>query len=76
MVKSAPAGDTGSIPGLGRFHMPQGTEACGSLLVSPCFETKEATAMRSPQTTTREEPLLPATRESPHAVTETHSSQK
>ena len=29
MVKNLPASaeDTGSIPGLGRFHMPQGSEA-------------------------------------------------
>ena len=46
---SAKAGDTGSIPGLGRFHMPWGT-----LMPSPCPTTREATAMRSPLAATRE----------------------
>ena len=37
MVKNLPATgeDTGSIPGLGRFHMPWGNEACGPQLPSP-----------------------------------------
>ena len=42
---------------------------------SPCF-TREATAMRSPPTTTREQPPLPATRESLHTATKTQSSPK
>jgi len=59
-----------------RLTISQTTSAKNYAPQNPCSETREATAMRSLQTTTREEPLLPATRESPHAVTETHSSQK
>ena len=37
VVKNSPAnaGDMGSIPGLGRFHMPEGNEAHGLQLLSP-----------------------------------------
>ena len=70
VVKTPPAnaGDTGLIPGPGRFHMGQ---------LSPCATTtdpgtpesrsttREATATRSPRTATREQPQLSATRESP-----------
>ena len=41
MVKnlSANAGDTGLIPGLGRFHMPWGSQACTPQLLKPtCLE--------------------------------------
>ena len=36
MVGNAPAnaGDTGSSPGLGRFHMPRSNEACAPQLLS------------------------------------------
>ena len=70
----ANAGDMGSIPGLGRFHMLRGNEACSTQLLSPPATTTEArvleglwsatretTAMRSPHTTTREEPPLTPT---------------
>ena len=33
----ANAGDVGSIPGLGRFHMPWGNEACAPQLLSLCY---------------------------------------
>ena len=61
MVKNLPANvkDTGSIPGPGRSHMPWGNEAWMPQLLSPCslapcLSIREATAMRSPCTTTRE----------------------
>ena len=36
MIKNSPAnaGDMGSIPGLGRFHMPWSNRACASQLLS------------------------------------------
>ena len=64
---------TGSIPGPRRSHMPWGNWARVPQLMSPgsgaqelqllkptCLRstTREATAMRSPHTTTREQPLL------------------
>ena len=77
MIKNPPAnaGDTGSVPGPGRF--PQAEEklspcartrepvlqslgaaaAEASVPEGPCSATGEATAMRSPSTPTREEPL-------------------
>ena len=36
------AGDTGSIPGLERFHTPQGNWANEPQLLSPCAATSEA----------------------------------
>ena len=38
MDRSLPvnSGDTALIPGLGRFHVPQGNEACVPQLLSPC----------------------------------------
>ena len=68
VVKSPPAdeGHTGSIPGLGRFHMLWGNYACEPQLLSPC--TLEAllcgrrvVSVKSPCG----EPLLTATRENP-----------
>ena len=41
----ASAGGTGSIPGLGRSHMPQSNQTCGPQLLSPCTTTAQA---RSP----------------------------
>ena len=71
MVKNplANAGDTGLIPGPGRSaHEPQllspgtsTTEAYGHQ--EPA--TREDTAMRSPQTATKEQPHLIITREKP-----------
>ena len=50
VVKNPPAnaGDTGSIPGPGRFHMPQGSWAHEPQLLSPGAATREATARSSP----------------------------
>ena len=49
VVKNLPAnaGDTGSIPGLGRSHMPQSNEACVPQLLSPYSTTTEAHPPRS-----------------------------
>ena len=75
VVKSPPdnAGDTGSIPGLGRFQDPcQGVpkpvcpnywaRALESILCN-----RRSHCRRSPRTAAREWPLLAATRESPHS---------
>ena len=35
------SGDTALIPGLGRFHVPQGNEACVPQLLSPCSRALE-----------------------------------
>ena len=45
-------------------------------ILEPMSATREATAMRSLQTATREQPLLAETSESPQAVIKTQSSQK
>ena len=45
-------------------------------VLSPSSATREATSMRSPHTTTREQPLLTASRESLRAATKTQRSQK
>ena len=46
VVKNPPANarDTGSIPDLGRFHMPQGNQACELQLLNPCAAATEACA--------------------------------
>ena len=43
MVKNPPAnaGDEGSIPGPGRFHLLRGNEACEPRLLSPCSRAHE-----------------------------------
>ena len=70
MDKSPPAkaGDTGSIPGLGRSHMPWGNEA--QLLNKRSHPNEKA------EHHNKEQPLGAATRESWHAATKTQSSQK
>ena len=49
MVKNPPAnaGDTGSVPDQGRFHMLQSNSACAPQLLSPSAAAREAAAMRS-----------------------------
>jgi len=61
VVKNLPAnsGDTGSIPDLGRFHVPCGNWAHMPQLLKPiypraCALQWEATVTRSPSTSTRE----------------------
>jgi len=45
------------------------------VLPSPCAATREATAMRSPRTTTKSSPPLRATSESPTTATKTQCNQ-
>ena len=49
VIKTLPAkaGDMGSIPGLGRFHIPWGSEACEPQLLSLHVATSEAHAPRA-----------------------------
>ena len=60
--KNQPAnvGDTGSIPGLRRFHMTQGNKPCVPKLPSLCSTTREATreatTMRGPLTAMKTSP--------------------
>ena len=83
MIKNPPpnAGDTGSIPGIGRSHLPRDNKG-GELHLgahmpqNPYSATTEATAVRSPRTTAREEPLLAATREKARTATKAQHSQK
>ena len=53
---SGNAGDTGSIPGPGRFHMPWTNKACAPQLLKPTHPraTREVTAMRNPSNATGE----------------------
>ena len=72
MVKNPPAsaGDTGSIPGPATFHMPQGSQAHVSQLLSlsvlePVFHNKGSRRNEKPARGQEEEPPLTATREKP-----------
>ena len=66
VVKNPPAnaGDMGSIPGPGRFHMPWGSKARTQLL-SLCSQAHKSQALSS----------LSSTRESPHTATKTQCRQ-
>ena len=76
----ANAGDTGSSPGPGGFHMPPSDQAFVPQLLSlraaiaeahgprPVLATRGATAVRGPCSRTTESPPLAATRESLHAA--------
>ena len=60
----ANAGDTGSSPGLGRFHMPQSGWAREPQLLSLriwslCSATREAAIVRGPHTAMKSGPCLP-----------------
>ena len=46
VVKNPPANarDMGSVPDLGRFHMPQGNQAHELQLLNPCAAATEACA--------------------------------
>ena len=66
----ASAGDLGSIPGPGRFHMSRNNLACVSQLLKPvCPETvlcnKRRHPVRNPCTGTRSSPLLPKLEKAP-----------
>ena len=65
MVESLPAsaGDTGSSPGLGGSHMPQGSWAHEPQLLSLricslCSAAREATIVRGPRTVIKSGPRL------------------
>ena len=60
----ANAGDTGSSPGLGRFHMPRSNWAREPQLLSLrvwslCSATREAAIVRDPRTAMKSGPHLP-----------------
>ena len=60
----ANAGDTGSCPGLGRFHMPWSNWAHEPQLLSLrvwslCSAAREATIVRGPRTAMKSSPRLP-----------------
>ena len=66
MVESLPAnaGDTGSSPGLGRFHMPWSNWACEPQLLSLriwglCSTAREAATVTGPRTVMRTGPHSP-----------------
>ena len=59
VVKSLPAnaGDLGSLPGPGRYHMPWATKPVSHSYCSPgtlCSAIREATTMKSLSTATKE----------------------
>ena len=90
VVKNPPAnaGDTGSSPGPGRSHMPRSNSARAPQLLSlhsgarvpqllePVLCNKRSHHNEKPAHRSEEEPPLTATRESPHAATETQRGQK
>ena len=83
VVKNPPAnaGDTGSIPGLGRSHMPWSNSAHEPQLLKPtCLElvllNKRSHGNEKPTYRNEEQPPLATTRESPHAAMKTQQSQK
>ena len=66
MVGNPPAnaGDMGSSPGLGRFHMPRSNRAREPQLLSLrvwslCSATREAAMVRGPSTAMKSGPRLP-----------------
>ena len=80
---SCNAGDTGSIPGLGRSHVLRDNRTQAPQLLRPSAATtepvpttRETTEMRSLCAAAGEELPLVATRERPCAATKTQRSQK
>ena len=74
VVKNPPAnaGDTGSTPNLGRFHVPWSNKACAQLLKPMCPRAhalqQEATTVRSSSTHKLEgSPHSPQLEKSPHS---------
>ena len=70
---SGNAGDTGSIPGPGRFHMPWTNKARAPQLLKPAHPraTRAVTTMRSPSDAPGEGPPFATSRESPHMAIKT-----
>ena len=82
VVENLPAntGDTGSSPGLGRYHMPRSNWAREPRLLSLrvwslCSATREAAIVRPVHRNEEWSPLA-TTRGSPHTETKTQHSQK
>ena len=77
-------GDAGLISGPETSQIPWGNQICARQLrpcaaataLEPVPQTRESIAMRSLCTPVREEPLLPAARESLHTAMKNQSSQK
>ena len=72
MVENLPAnaGDTGSSPGLGRSHMPQGNWVCEPQLLSLrvwslCSAAREAATVRGPRTAMKSGPRSPQLEKAP-----------
>ena len=83
VTKSLPANVevTGSIPDLGRFHMPQGNKARVPQLLKPVWPRahalqQEKSPHEKPMHHNKEQPLLTATRECLSAPTKTKGKQK
>ena len=75
------AGDMGSVPGPGRFHMLWSNKSCApQLQKSSCLGlvlcNKRCHGNEKPVHSSEEEPLLVATRESLLTATKTQHSQK
>ena len=72
-------GDTGLIPGVGRFHIPWSNGAYVPQLLNPCAATAEAQRPESPLSTTEEastiRSLCTTTRESACAATKTRAAK-
>ena len=64
MVKNPPAneGDAGSIPSLGRIHVPQSNKACAPQLLAPMLSRA-----RAPQEANTTRSLSSATESSPYS---------
>ena len=82
MVENLPAnaGDTGSSPGLGRYHMPRSNSAREPQLLSLrvwslCSATREATTVRGPRTAMKSGPRLPQLEEALAQETKSQHSQ-
>ena len=80
VAKSLPAnaGDTSSIPGLGRFHIPRGNQACAPWLLKPTVRElhKRSHCDEKHMCRKEEQPPLAETRGGPGTATETQHSQK
>ena len=80
MVENLPAGawDTGSVPGVGRFRLMQGSQVHAPQLLEATLScsTREVTTMRGLSSASREQPLLATIREGPCVLVKTQCSQE
>ena len=65
----ASAGDTGSMPGPGRSHMPW---AAKPVRLEPVIHDEKSLSSEQPAHCNNEQPTLAPTRESLHTATKTH----